>query len=537
MSSQFNCVYVSPVYSNPQANPSVYPYNGGQSIVADLNGDGLPDLFEPQSNFNVPRLQPIVWKNLGNGQFTVDATMIANLADTTAGSTIAGGYGLSMVSEIIAADFNKDGKTDYLIVDNGYELSVTGRGPFVGSPLHVLMNNGTGVTYNNTSLPQSSVHINSSAAVGDVNGDGYPDVLTANFDDGVTLYTNNKNGTFTASNLYSALDVSGVTTIQAGGQTQVVVGSYVQVTTPPVVLGQNAQGQWTPLYNLERITEAGYPNNGTNASWGAHYLYNLDINGDGRQDLLIVWEQTPANTRQVVTVYTQNTAGTLVPQHNLDLMNIPGQGAIPLMFQDLNADGFPDIVVQASVSSNQIGNCILINDQHGLFVPLKLNVSAPTGLQDSSLTVHVADLNKDGKIDIMATQGVFSPMPMPTGQTGVREITWFGNISPKDLNYFVDGPLGWSTKIVTVLCGSTGYAQYGCDTAESQNLNYSGLAQFAVNASGLTNINAMAKNLWTNIVGTPPTPADIAPYLSYTPANLLMYAADYHANLIGVPAT
>ena len=536
MTYQFNCVYVSPVYSNPQANPSVYPYNGGQSVVADLNGDGLPDLFEPQTNFNVPRLQPIVWKNLGNGQFVVDGSMIVNLSDTTTGSTIFGGYGLSMVSEIIAADFNKDGKTDYLIVDNGYELSVSGKGPFVGSPLHLLMNNGTSVTYNNTSLPQSSVHINSSAAVGDVNGDGYPDVLTANFNDGITQYLNNRDGTFTASTIYSGV-TSGVTTIQAGGTTEIVAGSYVQQTAPPVVLGKNAQGQWTPLYNLERITETGYPNDGTNASWGAHYLYNIDINGDGRQDLLMVWEQTPANTRQVVTVYTQNAAGTLVPQHNLDLMNIPGQGAIPLVFKDLNGDGFPDIIVQASVSSNQIGDCILINDQHGQFIPLKLNVSPPTGLQDSSLTVHVADLNGDGNIDIMATQGVFSPMPNPTGQTGVREITWLGNIPPKDINYFVDGPLGWSTKIVTVLCGSTGYAQYGCDTAESQNLNYSGLAQFAVNASGLTNINAMATDLWTNIVGSAPAPTDIAPYLSYTPANLLMFAADYHANLIGVSIT
>jgi len=138
--------------------------------VADVNGDGKPDLISANSNDGTLT----VLTNNGNGGFGLDATL-------TVGSGPA---------SVIAADVNGDGKPD-LISANAYDGTLT-----------VFTNNGDGsfsldatlnVGLSSGSSPENVVAV-------DVNGDGKLDLVSADFgDDTLTVLINDGSGGFTSS--------------------------------------------------------------------------------------------------------------------------------------------------------------------------------------------------------------------------------------------------------------------------------------------------------------------------------------------------
>ena len=135
--------------------------DGPESVtVADLNGDGLPDLIIADSN---------------EGAVSV-------LMNTTApGATVAsfgpaqsfavGGGGLSSPESVAVADFNGDGKPDLAVANYGYGnvsvlLNTTAPGATTASfTTEVSFNTGMG---------------SRAVTTADLNGDGHPDLIIAN---------------------------------------------------------------------------------------------------------------------------------------------------------------------------------------------------------------------------------------------------------------------------------------------------------------------------------------------------------------------
>lgn len=166
--------------SNGETSPSFV-------ALADLNRDGKLDVAVSSSK--------LVSVLLGNG----DGTLKKAKKYHTAGSS----------GDVAIADVNGDGILDLLVVNGG---GCAGKHCKPGS-VGVLLGKGDG-TFRRVSVYSSGVVNSTSVAVGDLNGDGIPDLAVANFcspagcsdpgEGSVSVLLGNGGGTFTLAAIYSA---------------------------------------------------------------------------------------------------------------------------------------------------------------------------------------------------------------------------------------------------------------------------------------------------------------------------------------------
>ena len=160
--------------------------------AADVNGDGKPDLIS--ANAFAGTLT--VLTNNGSGQFGFNAT----LAVSTSGNPYP--------DSIAVADVNGEGKADLISAN------------FNDGTLTVLTNNGSGGFGFNATLPVGSGSGSgpTSVVAADVNGDGKPDLISANANDGtLTVLTNNGSGAFGYSATFGVGLSSGSSPVRRGG--------------------------------------------------------------------------------------------------------------------------------------------------------------------------------------------------------------------------------------------------------------------------------------------------------------------------------
>jgi hypothetical protein len=138
------------------------------SCWGDYNNDGYPDLFV-SSGIGRPQL----FRNNGDGTFT-DVSIEAGLTDFVVGTTCC------------FADYNNDGLLDivqYSWADHEDVIHTmkTGEGPADGAPLVIYHNNGDGTfTPKTRELGLTGCWGTMSGSMGDVNNDGYIDLLLGN---------------------------------------------------------------------------------------------------------------------------------------------------------------------------------------------------------------------------------------------------------------------------------------------------------------------------------------------------------------------
>lgn len=318
------------------AIPSISGPPAGPMVIADFNGDGIPDLAVAMYGLATVSIL------LGKGDGTFAAPVVANLPSTA-----------TEVSQLVAADFNGDGIPDLAVVDN-YD-----------SIISILLGNGDG-TFTTGSAPSISVRP-AGIATGDFNGDGKADLAVADsYSDSTVILLGNGDGTFTTGETVH----SGTVGSETGG---------LQITA-------------------------------------------ADFNGDGKLDLAVAAGGT-AGTSESVTILTGNGDGTF---------NSSFSGQTPtstlvtwIQVADFNQDGAADVVL---ADSN--GNAtVFLNNGSGSF---SQSYSVVTGLSvPYYLMVGVGDLNGDGYPDIVAggyynsTPGLYLTEPTETA-TASADITVVG---------------------------------------------------------------------------------------------------------------
>jgi hypothetical protein len=145
--------------------------------VGDYNGDGLPDIFVT----NFENEDGALYRNLGNGLF-LHATVAAGLSGRSRRRV---GFGTAL------ADFDGDGWLD-LFVLNGNPIYRTAETPYKQQPQ--LFRNIEGRRFENITDRGGTyfheAHSGRGNAVGDLNGDGAPDLVTVLMDEPARILRN-----------------------------------------------------------------------------------------------------------------------------------------------------------------------------------------------------------------------------------------------------------------------------------------------------------------------------------------------------------
>ncbi|MFZ0948447.1 MAG: FG-GAP-like repeat-containing protein [Candidatus Sulfotelmatobacter sp.] len=351
--------------------------NGGifQGLaVADLNSDGKPDLVV--SNLAGPNQSGdgVLGVLLGNGDGTFKPAL-------TFGS---GGYG---ASSVVVADINGDGMPDVLVANTCVSSNDCTNGT-----VSVFLGKGNGtfrppVTY--SSGGQSAV----SVAVADVNGDGKLDLLVANQsgenngDGSVGVLLGNGNGTFRPPVTYDAGDSVtsslAVADLKGNGKQDLVVTNSGHATVNVLLGNGDGTFQAAVVY-----------------STGGEIPVSVavaDVNGDGKPDLIVAnWYSG------TLGVLLGNGDGTFQAAATY---SSGGSSPDSVVAKDVNGDGKLDLVAANCGSSQNSYGCgetdgvvsVLLGHGDATFQPA---VAFSSGAFND-ISVAVADVNGDGKLDIL----------------------------------------------------------------------------------------------------------------------------------------
>ncbi len=317
-----------------------YPY---ASVVADLNGDGNPDIVAADIYNNTVSVL------FGNGQGSF----------TQSGSYAVG----SQPQSIVSGDFNGDGKVDLAVPD----------GP--NGAISVLLGDGNGgfgqAVTTTTNIGMYSTYVAKSA---DFNGDGFLDLVSDDIaGNAVQVFLGDGTGRFSSPVSY-AVGASpyglAIADFNGDGKPDVVVVNN-QSLSVSVLLG-DGQGGLLPAQSY-----AVGPNPSAIAVG--------DLRGDGKVDIVV-----SDQGNRSVSVLLGDGHGGFAPQTSYTV----GAGPSSVAIADLNGDGILDIIA-ANVDDGTIS--VLLGDGQGGFSPAStFSLAADPGI------LSVADVNNDGRPDIIA---------------------------------------------------------------------------------------------------------------------------------------
>ncbi|MDP9042825.1 MAG: FG-GAP-like repeat-containing protein [Bacteroidota bacterium] len=335
----------------------IYPHS---VVSADFNGDGKPDLFVARGSSN-------------------QVTVLTNTSSYGAISFAAPLYFPGMLNDMQGSaigDLDGDGKPD-VVVTNGigdtsisvYRNSSSGNAISFDNPLRFVTNYG----------PYA-------VAIGDLDGDGKPDLAIANTGSNyITLYKNTSTpGSISFSNKTDLLVGTNPYGIAIGdldkdGKAELVVSTEGGSSSLYVIKNTSTPGNFS----------FGSPVSYTNLS-GAFTLAIGDLDGDGNPDITA----TGGYPGAILVLRNISTTGNLQfdPPKNF----AAGNYTVDVSIRDLDGDAKPELV-----AVNRFGNSVSVLKNKSTVGNVDFENHMDYTVGNAPLIAAIADLDGDGNPDII----------------------------------------------------------------------------------------------------------------------------------------
>ncbi len=399
--------------------------------TGDLNGDGIADLvLADQCGTN----------NCGSGSVSV----LLGIGDGTFSNAISYQAGGTNALAVAMGDVNGDGKVDVIVASNCLNNNDCSTGS-----VSVLMSNGDGtlqspVTYG--SGGQSSQYV----ALADVNGDAKADIVVTNncasnnncSNGSVGVMLNNGDGTFQSAVAYDTTGQSSrfvaTADLNNDGKADLVVANYCADNncsngSMSVLLG-NGDGSFQ--------TAVSYVSGGQ----GTQALAIGDVNGDGKSDVVLADNCLSNSNCQVgqISLLLGNGDGTFQAS---TMFNSGGTYTRSVALADINGDDKLDVLAASQTDQGgqwQDGGVVsvLLGNGDATFQP----AFAYTSGQYAGISLAVTDLNRDGKLDVVMANECVNNYSCLTGGVSV----YLGNGDGTLVGAPNYNPGGWAALSVAV---------------------------------------------------------------------------------------
>ncbi|MDX2196224.1 MAG: FG-GAP-like repeat-containing protein [Cytophagales bacterium] len=361
-----------PVLSSSATQMVVSVIGGGSvSVINYQNGFGL------NTQWKLPFAYTFANGNFVPSSFTNNATFATS----------------SQPYNILAADFDGDGKPD--IMATAYNAST--------NQISIAKNNAinntiTGSTFAAPFVLQGYTWYCFQSSVGDLDGDGKLDIVIPNTNTNYfTIYKNiSSPGTLTASSFGSRIDInvtagyssygSAIADIDNDGNNDVI---FTSNNSNRIFIYRNlgtGNINNTLQYSADFAT-------GTNPST----VKITDVDGDGKKDIVIGYTSSA-----YVSVYRNvSTSGTITSASFAPRVDLPTANACySIAIADINSDGKPEIL-----AANYTGNFIHLfqnNNMPGTVTSAMFaRVDLPTNAGSNPYDINAGDLDGDGKPEII----------------------------------------------------------------------------------------------------------------------------------------
>jgi hypothetical protein len=424
--------------SNPVLFAPVVTYESGGSYsfavaLGDVNGDGKLDVvvgskcpIQSQCPYASGGPLGLISVLGGNGDGTFQSPV-----DYSSGGYTPLSVGL--------ADLNGDGHLDIVVVNLCQDDSYCA----VHGEVSILLNNGDG-TFHLTAQYDSAGQEPASVAIRDMNGDGHPDLVVVNVDSRVSVFMNDGDGTFGTPSVYNSggwgSQSVAIADVNGDGHLDVVVSNFCYTYASCSdganigVLLNNGDGSLESALN--------YPSGGE----ATYAMAVADINGDGTPDVIAAHQCSLGShyicSTSIVSVLLNNGDGTFKAPM---IYGSGGWYAYSVEVADVNGDGKLDLVLTNACASAYCSSAtagwlvVLVGNGDGTFQTPQRYSSGGIG----AMSIAIADVNGDGKPDLLAATACVSSTCSGTGYPGENpgSIAVFINITPWPYKAFVQPPI------------------------------------------------------------------------------------------------
>ncbi|TGL59065.1 hypothetical protein EHQ58_09110 [Leptospira ognonensis] len=333
----------------------------GYSIsMGDINGDGYSDIAVGAYRTSSYTGQIYIFYSSGTSGITVTGASSAD--KIISGEATNNNFGYS----IFISDLNSDGYSDVVVGARNHSSSA-GR-------VYIFNSAGSsGVTISSYSSASITISGESGSGMfgyaltsGDINGDGYIDLVVS---------ANERNSNTGSVYVFHASGLSGITTTSAASASTIITGE-------------------------------------STLNWFGDAVSVGDINIDGYADLVVGASGYNSNTGRVYIFHSSGSSGITITQASSASRTITGEATsdkfgFALICQDLNGNGYADILAGAHGYSSGKGRAYVFHSSGASGIPLTTASSADrfkigeSASDRFGYSVGALDLTGDGTVDLV----------------------------------------------------------------------------------------------------------------------------------------